>query len=144
MTTTSIAHVCAETVAILLDSREIIDFISELDFLKWTGRPGYSTRTLMGVVLVKSMYGQSTWTKTLALVKDHAGLRAAIGCVNDQDVPSIDAVYRFIRKLSLYEGQRQACIDAVLRGWTRSSQIWGKTLPSMVLTYRPTRTGSDL
>jgi hypothetical protein len=114
MTATSIALRCAETVSVILDSVEIADLIEQIEFLRWTGRPGYSTRTLMGVALTKSLYAIPTWTRTLALVKDHAGLRAAIGCVNDRDVPSIDAMYRFTKKLSLYEGQRQACIDSVL------------------------------
>jgi transposase, IS5 family len=113
-TTSTIAHVCAETVAVLLDSREIIDFISELDFLKWTGRPGYSIRTLMGVVLTKSLFGETTWTRTLDLIQDHPKLRSAIGCEDDRDMPSKDAMYRFNKKLRRCEGQRQEAIDAVL------------------------------
>jgi IS5 family transposase len=115
MTTSTVAHVCAETVAVLLDSREIIDFISELDFLKWTGRPGYSTRTLIGVVLTKSLFGETTWTRTLDLIQGHPKLRSAIGCEDDRDMPSIDAMYRFRAKLERCEGQRQECIEAVVR-----------------------------
>lgn len=114
MTTTSIALRCAETVSVILDSIEVADLIEQLEFLRWTGRPGYSTRTLMGVVLTKSLYAIPTWTRTLALVRDHAALRAAIGCTADGDVPSKDAMYRFTKKLRSCEGQRQECIDAVL------------------------------
>lgn len=114
MTTTSLALRCAETISVILDSIEITDLIEQLEFLHWTGRPGYSARTLMGVVLTKSLYAIPTWTRTLELVKDHAGLRAAIGCEDDEDVPSKDAMYRFNKKLRRCEGQRQECIDAVL------------------------------
>jgi transposase, IS5 family len=114
MTTTSLALRCAETLSVILDSVEIADLVEQLEFLRWTGRPGYSTRTLMGVVLAKSLYAIPTWTRTLALVREHTKLRAAIGCVDDEDVPSIDAMYRFTKKLRRCEGQRQECIDAVL------------------------------
>jgi IS5 family transposase len=128
MTTASLALRCAETVSVLLDSVEIADLIEQIEFLRWTGRPGYSTKTMMGVVLTKSLYAIPTWTRTLALVKDHAGLRAAIGCVNDRDVPSIDAMYRFTKKLSLYEGQRQACIDSVLKALASKNAHMGENI----------------
>lgn len=115
MTTTSIALRCAETVSVILDSIEVADLIEQLEFLRWTGRPGYSKRTMVGVVLTRSLYAIPTWTRTLALVKDHAGLRAAIGCKDDRDVPSRDAMYRFNKKLRRCEGQRQDCIEAVVR-----------------------------
>ncbi|HSZ05729.1 MAG TPA: transposase [Solirubrobacteraceae bacterium] len=128
MTAASVALRCAETISVILDSVEITDLIEQIEFLRWTGRPGYSTRTLMGVVLTKSLYAIPTWTRTLALVKDHVGLRAAIGCEKDQDVPSIDAVYRFTKKLCLYEGQRQECIDSVLQELNRKSPDLGKNI----------------
>lgn len=128
MTTFNIASRCAETLSILLDSVEIADLIEQIEFLRWTGRPGYSTRTLMGVVVAKSLYEMTTWTRTLALVREHAGLRAAIGCVDDRDVPSIDAIYRFTKKLCVYEGQRQACIDSVLRGLDAKLSDMGKDI----------------
>lgn len=128
MTASSVALRCAETVSLILDSVEIADLIEQIDFLRWTGRPGYSTRTLMGIALAKSLYAIPTWTRTLNLVRDHAGLRAAIGCVNDSDVPSIDAIYRFTKKLSLYEGQRQECIDSVLQALYSKHSEMGKDI----------------
>lgn len=115
MTATSLALSCVESVSVVLDSIEITDLIEQIEFLRWTGRPGYATRTTMGVVLTKSIYALPTWTRTLALIKEHAGLRAAIGCAEDDEVPSIDAVYRFTKKLHKNEGLIQICIDAVLQ-----------------------------
>jgi IS5 family transposase len=128
MSTTTIAHVCAETIAVLLDSPEIVDLIGELDFLKWTGRRGYSTRTLMGVIFTKTLFGQRTWTQTLALIRDHTKLRSVIGCEDDRDLPSIDAVYRFTKKLRLCEGQRQECIDAVLEALRSKNPEMGRDI----------------
>ncbi|MGA9874252.1 MAG: transposase [Solirubrobacteraceae bacterium] len=128
MTGYSIALRCAETVSVILDSIEVADLIEQLEFLRWTGRPGYSTRTLMGVVLTKSLYAIPTWTRTLELVRDHAGLRAAIGCVDDQDVPSKDAVYRFNRKLRRCEGQRQECIDSILEALRSKNPGMGENI----------------
>lgn len=128
MTTTSVALRCAETISVILDSIEITDLVEQLEFFRWTGRPGYSTRTMMGVVLTKSLYGVSEWTRTLDLVRDHAGLRAAIGCVDDQDVPSKDAMYRFNKKLRRCEGQLQECIDAVLTALHEKNPEMGRDI----------------
>jgi transposase, IS5 family len=128
MTTTSIALRCAETVSVILDSIEITDLVEQLEFLRWTGRPGYSTKTMFGVALTKSLYAIPTWTRTLALVREHAGLRSAIGCEEDRDVPSIDAMYRFTKKLRRCEGQRQACIDSVLEALRSKNPGMGKDI----------------
>jgi IS5 family transposase len=128
MTTPSIALECAETIATILHSVEINDLVEELDFLRWTGRPGYSTRTMMGIVLTKSVYALPTWTRTLALVKEHAALRAAIGCKDDRDVPSIDAIYRFTKKLGRCEGQLQECTDAILNALRSKNPDMGKNI----------------
>lgn len=128
MTSANIAHVCAETVAILLDSREIIDFVSELNFLKWTGRPGYSTRTLIGVILTRFLFEETTWTRTLDLIQDHPKLRSAIGCEDDRNMPSKDAMYRFTKKLRSCEGQRQECIDAVLEAFRSKHPGMGENI----------------
>ncbi len=39
------------------------------------------------------------WTRTAALVREHAELRHAIGSPEPSGVPSIDACYRLTRKL---------------------------------------------
>jgi transposase, IS5 family len=128
MATLSVALRCAETVTVILDSIEVTDLVEQLDFLKWTGRPGYSTRTMMGVMLAKSVYTLPTWTRTLELVREHRALRTAIGCEDEQDVPSIDAIYRFTKKLRLCEGQLQACTDAVLEALHSKKSGMGKDI----------------
>jgi IS5 family transposase len=124
----SVATSCAETVSVVLHSVEISDFVDQIEHLRWTGRPGYSTRTLMGMVLTKGLYAIPTWTRTLALVREHAGLRSAIGCVDDADVPSIDAIYRFMKKLRGCEGQRQECIDSVLEALRSKNPGMGENI----------------
>ena len=46
----------AESVADILDSPEIAQLIAELEGLRWTGRKGYPTRSLVGACLTKSLY----------------------------------------------------------------------------------------
>jgi hypothetical protein len=125
MDSTSLAT-SLETVATILHSVEISDLIDQLEHLRWTGRPGYGTRRMMGVILTKYVYSLPTWTRTLALIREHAGLRAAIGCVDDADVPSIDAVYRFTKKLRSCEGQVQECTDAILTALRSKNPEIGK------------------
>jgi hypothetical protein len=87
----------AVQVAALLDSPEIAQLISELAATRWTGRPGYPIRTMVGMALAKSVYMLPTWTRTVDLVREHAALRAAIGCTDPADLPSVHACYRLHR-----------------------------------------------
>ena len=95
----------------LLDSPEIAALVSELEATRWTGRPGYPLRSMVGMALAKSIYAVPTWTRTVALVREHAALRFAIA--GDGDVPSVYAVYRVTTKLRAYSDMLAACIDRV-------------------------------
>ena len=95
----------------LLDSPEIQALVDELEATRWTGRPGYPIRAMVGVALVKSMYAIPTWTRTVALVREHAALRDALGAV-----PSQWACYRFAAKLREHSGALAACLDRVTAG----------------------------
>jgi hypothetical protein len=83
----------------VLDSPEIAALVSELETTRWTGRPGYPMRGLLGMALAKSIYAVPTWTRTVALVREHAALRAVI-TDGSRDVPSVYACYRFTAKLA--------------------------------------------
>jgi hypothetical protein len=69
----------ARQVAALLALPEIIQFITDLDDLRWTRRPGYAVRTMVGAALAKAVYAMPTWTRTARLIAEHAALREAIG-----------------------------------------------------------------
>ncbi|MDP9409576.1 MAG: transposase [Actinomycetota bacterium] len=79
--------------AALLDPPEISALIADLQGTRWTGRPGYPLRAMVGMALAKSVYALPTWTRTVALVREHAALRDALGC--GTDAPSVHACYRF-------------------------------------------------
>lgn len=93
----------------LLDLPEIKQLIADLDETRWTGRPGYPVRTMVGAVLVKAVYCLPTWTRTARLIAEHAALREAIG-----GAPSHWACYRFAAKLRQYEAMLTACTGKVL------------------------------
>jgi len=101
----------AAELAGLLDSPEIAHLIGELEATRWTGRPGYPLRAMIGMALAKSMYSIPTWTRTARLVAEHAALRTALGC--EDAAPSEWACYRFAAKLRAYKPLLDACIDAV-------------------------------
>ena len=98
----------AEFVADLLDSLEIAQLIAELEGLRWTGRKGYPTRSLVGACLTKSLYAIPTWSRTARLIAEHPVLQEAIG-----GAPSVYALYRFTRKLRTHKPLLAACIDRV-------------------------------
>lgn len=61
----------------LLDCLEIARLIEELEATRWTGRPGYPIRAMVGMALAKSIYAIPTWTRTVALVREHGEWRFA-------------------------------------------------------------------
>ncbi len=69
----------AEQIKGLLRSPEVAALIADLEATRWTGRPGYPIRTMVGMTLVKSLYVLPTWTRTVRLVAEHAAIRKAIG-----------------------------------------------------------------
>jgi hypothetical protein len=92
----------------VLDSREIAALVSELEATRWTGRPGYPIRAMVGMALVKSLYAIPTWSRTARLVAEHAAIQAILGCV-----PSVYACYRFATKLRTYGDLLDACLARV-------------------------------
>ncbi len=99
----------AAELAGLLDSPEIAGLVSELEATRWTGRPGYPIRAMVGMALAKSLYALPTWTRTVRLVREHAALGAAMG----GEVPSEWACYRFARKLREHSDTFARCLDRV-------------------------------
>ena len=119
----------------LLDSPEIADLIRDLQATRWTGRPGYPIRAMVGMALANSIYAIPTWTRTVRLVAEHTALSAALGC--ERDTPSEWACYRFTAKLRAYKPLLNACISAGLdrlreanSGIGESIAIDGSDLPA--------------
>ena len=96
----------------LIDSPEIAELVRDLEATRWTGRPGYSIRAMVGMALAKSLYAIPTWTRTVALVREHDGVRLAI--TGGGECPSVYACYRFTAKLRQYDDLLQACIGRVI------------------------------
>lgn len=110
----------------LLDSPEIGRLIGELQATRWTGRPGYPIRALTGMALAKSLYAIPTWTKTVALVREHWALQRALGC--EGEVPSIYSCYRYAEKLRAHSDKLERCIDGVVEGLRQNLPSYGRDL----------------
>jgi hypothetical protein len=80
---------------------------------------------MVGIALAKSVYGIPTWTRVVALVREHAALRGACGC-SRSDVPSVYACYRFAAKLRAYKPLLDACLDRVTASLRRDSPDMGR------------------
>lgn len=116
---------CSE-VKKLLDLPEIAVLIAELQETRWTGRPGYPIRTMIGLALVKARYALPTWTKTVALVGEHWALQRALGC--EGNPPSVYSAYRFAEKLKANGEMVQRCIDGVVEGLKAKLPTYGTDL----------------
>ena len=118
----------------LLDSPEIVSLIAELEALRWTGRKGYSVRSLVGACLVKSLYAIPTWTRVAGLIAEHGALREALG-----DAPSVSALYRFATKLRAHNYRGRAAVERAF-GRLKTKAVWhrsacaGLTASSFALT----------
>jgi Transposase DDE domain/Transposase domain (DUF772) len=110
----------------VLDSPEIGRLIGELKETRWTGRPGYPIRTMVGLALAKSLYAIPTWTKVVALVADHWKLQRALGCEGNS--PSVYAAYRFAEKMRANGDMLERCIDAVVAGLKDKLPSYGTDL----------------
>src|SRR5213082_2261702 len=78
---------------------------------------------MVGLALVKSLYTLPTWTRTVALVRDHARLRDVLGAV-----PSVDAAYRFTVKLRQHGDMLAACIGKVIAAVREAHPEMGQTV----------------
>src|SRR5258708_25948442 len=113
----------AAQVGALLDSPEIVTLIHDLEVTRWTGRPGSPIRAMVGLALIKSVYQLPTWTRTVAQVCDNPRLQDVLGTV-----PSIDAAYRFTRKLRANKTLLTVCIEQVLAALHEVKPEMGKTV----------------
>jgi hypothetical protein len=113
----------ARQVAALLALPEIVQLITDLDGLRWTGRPGNGCRVLVGAMLVKAVYALPTTTRTARLIAEHDALREAIG-----GAPSQWALYRFAAKLREHGDALAKCIDAVLAKLHDAKPEMGRTV----------------
>jgi hypothetical protein len=100
----------AGKVATLLDSPEITALIATLEDTRWTGRPGYPIRAMIGMTLAKSLYAVPTWSRMVRLAGEMDGLRRVLGGL----VPSQWACYRFTAKLREHPDALRTCVDAVV------------------------------
>ena len=121
--TTVSPHHDARQVAALLLLPEIMQLIADLGETRWTGRPGYPIRTMVGAALTKAVYALPTWTRTARLIAEHVTLREAIG-----GAPSHWACYRFAGKLRDHGDMLTACIDRVLATLKAARPEMGQTV----------------
>jgi hypothetical protein len=113
----------AEDLAAILASPEVSRLIDQLQETRQTGRPGYPLRTMVGMALAKSLYALPTWTRTVALVREHAALAAVIA--PDGNVPSHWACYRFTAKLREHATMLEECITSVVRALKKANPVLG-------------------
>lgn len=113
----------ASQIAEILDSHEVAELVAELDALRWTGRRGYGSRVLVGACLVKSLYAIPTWSRTAALIAEHAALQAALG-----GSPSVYACYRFATKLREHRPLLDAALSQVIENLRAELPDYGRDL----------------
>jgi transposase, IS5 family len=107
----------------ILASPEVARLVGELQETRQTGRPGYPLRSMVGMALAKSMYAIPTWTRVVALVREHPALAAVIA--PGGEVPSVYACYRFTAKLREHAAMLEECIARVLKELKKRNPLLG-------------------
>lgn len=108
----------------VLDSPEVRKLVARVNAARWTGRPGYPVRAMVGMCLVKSIYALPTWSRVVRLVAEHDGLKNALGCA-----PSQWACYRFAKMLRTRDAWLlDSCISDVLGGLREQHPTMGQTV----------------
>jgi transposase, IS5 family len=126
MTQDTLSCSAVSELAALLDSPQIKALISDLDETRWTGRPGYPIRSMVGIALAKSRYAIPTWTKTISLIKEHKSLSKIIA--PDGEIPSVFACYRFTKKMIEYEHIVEKCIERVVTAHKDKNETFGNNI----------------
>jgi hypothetical protein len=126
MASTTVPCSAVSKLASLLDTPEIVGLIADLDDSRWTGRPGYPIRSMVGIALAKTLYSIPTWTKIIALVKEHKDLSELIA--PDGKVPSVFACYRFTKKLIEYDHLVEKCITKAIQSLGEHNPEFGKNI----------------
>ena len=95
----------AGVVAAILAKTAALDLINDLEYRRWTGRPGYPVRSLVGAFVTRDAYRLRSLTQAVRLIARHQGLQEVLrgdytGLPDAADVvPSADACYRLARLL---------------------------------------------
>ncbi len=130
----------AEDLSAILDSPDVSRLVDELQQTRWTGRPGYPLGAMIGIALAKSLYALPTWTRTVALVREHPALAAVIA--GDGDVPSVYACYRFTAKRRERMHLLEGCIARVVKEMKKRNPVLGWDVAIDASNMPPTRTAS--
>jgi hypothetical protein len=85
--------------AAALQFPEVEALLRDIEASHIVGRRGYGPRKLLAVILTKLFFVQPAVTTTLTLIAGNPDLLKLCSCASAQDLPSRDAVYRFLRKL---------------------------------------------
>jgi IS5 family transposase len=81
---------------------------------------------MVGLALAKAIYAVPTWTKIVALVREHWALQRALGC--EGNPPSKWAAYRWAAKLRENGEMVERCIDSVVEGLKAKLPSYGTDL----------------
>jgi transposase len=118
----------AQTLGMILGFPEIKAFIAAIDAHYVCGRRGYGTAQLVAVLACRYLYVVPTWTAAVRTIRDNPRLVEICGCDDQDEVPSTDAVYRFLRKLRNNPEWLEGLIRALQVAVRELRPAYGKTV----------------
>jgi len=112
----------------ILEFPEVKAFIAAIDANYVCGRKGYGTERLVAVLICRYLYVVPTWTAAVKIVCDNPRLMSVCGCADEDEVPSADAVYRFLKKLRANPQWLEGLVQALQAAIRELRPNFGRTL----------------
>ena len=96
---------------IVLEALDAEKLISTLEKNHWTGRKGYSVRGMWAALIAGVLYQCQSVAEIVRLLERNKDIRAICGFPGKDEIPSEDAMGRFLKKLVGHEDLLEACFE---------------------------------
>ncbi len=103
-----------DRLVIVLEALNAERLITTLERERWTGRKGYSIRGMWAVLIAGVLYQCESLAETVRLVKGNKEVRIVCGFPGKDEVPSEDALGRFLEKLVSHEQSVEECFEGLV------------------------------
>ncbi len=103
-----------ERLVVVLEALDAEKLLAALERKHWTGRDGYSMRGMWAALIAGVVHNHSTLIGVVRLLERDKGVREVCGFAKD-NLPSEDALGRFLRKLVRHEKEVEECFIGLVK-----------------------------
>jgi len=134
----------------VLEALSAEKLIATLEKERWTGRKGYPIRGMWSALMCGVLHGCKSRAEVVRLLKRDKGLRTICGFAGRDEVPSEDALGRFLKKMVDHEGLLEECfvglvekLRQLLPGFGQKLVVDSTDIKAYSSGHRKNRSDSD-